>query len=113
MAASSTDANSPLTEAADLEERYEWEEAARVYKEILQSMPADEAERPVISLRLAICHESAAFQMDSASAFQKKTEEAIAVYRETEQMTERDSPWKRRATAGRLRLRFASCRLES
>jgi len=98
------DANSLLSEAAGLEKRYEWEEAARVYKETLQSMRADAAERPVVLLRLATCHESAAFQMDSASAFQKKTDEAIAVYRETEQLAEPDSPWKRRATAGRLRL---------
>ncbi|MDH5703932.1 MAG: hypothetical protein OEY99_06925, partial [Aigarchaeota archaeon] len=87
MAASSTDANSLFTEAAELEKRYEWGEAAGVFKRILQAMPADEAERPVVSLRLAICHESAAFQTDSASAFQGKIEEAIAVYRETEQTT--------------------------
>jgi hypothetical protein len=96
--------NSLLAEAAELEGHYEWEVAAGVYRRALQAMTADGAERVVISLRLALCHEGAAFQTDSASAFLGKIEEAIAVYREIEHAASGYPPWERRAGAGRLRL---------
>jgi len=104
LAASSAGANSLLAEASRLEKQYEWEEAAGVYERILQAMPADDTERPAVSLRLAICHESAASQTGDASTFRGKMEEAIAVYQEMERTAGRDSLWAHRAAAGRLRL---------
>jgi len=102
--ASSEDASSLLAEAAELEGNYRWEEAAGIFERILHVMPLDKAKRSAIFLRLALCHESSAFQKDSAPDFRGEMEEAIAVYGEMEEMAERDSPWRCRASAGRLHL---------
>lgn len=102
--ASSDDITPLLGEAAELEGNYRWKEAAGIYERILRAMLLDDAKRLAINLRLALCLENSAFQKDNAAAFRGEVEEAIAVYREMEEVIERDSPWRYRASAGRLHL---------